>query len=281
MTPTCRRPDWNEVFEQKLRDLWSLDCDGTGDALDPYSWLTLIVPYRNSKLLHPKPRSKHKPSITMFEDTIMQIAMDEGWFDMASLVAIARCNNQLKALVDRADHSWKPILAEIKFPQAGFVDDTDWTSRDIPSRFYDLRVPPRINGGRRDNHSYFVHPRDKQARGRGLVLANLGWVHNTRFDQTNGILEDLFYAENDDYDDDISRRWIDHMSLWIYIPRALPIECKACRVMLDSYPALVAHCKHGITGRTWTKHVVDECRKSLWIHETQSPIINLRVSSKR
>jgi hypothetical protein len=30
----------------------------------------------------------------MLEDS-MQIIMDEGWFDMASLVAVARCNKQL------------------------------------------------------------------------------------------------------------------------------------------------------------------------------------------
>ena len=154
----------------------------------------------------------------------MQIAVDEGWFDMASLVAIARCNKQLKALVDR-DYLWKPFLAEIKFPQTGFVDDTDWISPDIPSlRIVSaLRVPPRIKGGRRDDDSFFVHLRDKEARGRGLHLAERVL---TRFDQTTGILEDHFCGET-----------------CVFIPRALPIECKACRVMLDSYPALVAHCK--------------------------------------
>jgi hypothetical protein len=168
----------------------------------------------------------------MFEDAIMHV-MDEGWFDMASLVAIARCSNQLNAFVDRADHLWAPFLAEIKFPQAGFVDDTKWKSSDIPPGEIvicgHLRIPPRINGGRRDDDVFFVHPRDKQARGRGLVLEASRFC--SRFDQTTGILKDCFHhAENDE-----------ERSVWI--PRALPIECKACRVMLDSYPALVAHCK--------------------------------------
>jgi hypothetical protein len=63
-------------------------------------------------------------AISMFEDS-MQIAMNEGWFDMASLMALSRCNNQMHALVDRADHLWEPFLAEIKFPRTGFIDDTD------------------------------------------------------------------------------------------------------------------------------------------------------------
>jgi hypothetical protein len=35
------------------------------------------------------------------------------------------------------------LLAEIKFPQTGFVDDTDWKSPDVPSLYdaLDLRVP--------------------------------------------------------------------------------------------------------------------------------------------
>jgi hypothetical protein len=172
----------------------------------------------------------------MFEDSI-KIALDEeGWFDMASLVAIARCGNkQLHALVDR-DHLWEQFLAEIKFPQAGFVETADWKSPEIPSEdvVSNLRIPPRINGWRRDDHCFFVHPRDKQARGRGLVLVNQKCVKGAlRFDQTTGILMDCFIGENDDL----------YTSSCIYIPRALPIECTACRAMLDSYPALVAHCK--------------------------------------
>jgi hypothetical protein len=181
-------------------------------------------------------------AISMLEDS-MQIAMDEGWFDMASLVAIARGNTQLCALVDRADHLWEPFLAEIKFHQTGFVDDTDWESPDIPSHCdaSDLRVPPRINGGRRDDDSFFVHPRcDKEARGRGLVLARRARCFShvmSTFDQTTGILEDLFYGETSGLNE------IESCLTGVCIPRALPIECKACRVMLDSYPALVSHCK--------------------------------------
>jgi hypothetical protein len=177
---------------------------------------------------------------SMFEDS-MQIALDEGWFDMASLVAVARCNKQLHSLVDRADHLWEPFLAEIKFPQTGFVDETDWKSPDIPSLNddFDLRVPPRINGGRRDDHSFFVHPRDKNARGRGLFLPEHAepWLCKSMFDQTTGILKDLFHSENE------VLVGLNPFRRCIYIPRALPIECKACRVMLDSYPALVSHCK--------------------------------------
>jgi hypothetical protein len=43
--------------------------------------------------------------------------------------------------------------------------------------------------------------------------------------------------ENDDPYDPIT-------SSSICVPRALPIECQACRVMLDSYPALIAHWSH-------------------------------------
>jgi hypothetical protein len=136
---------------------------------------------------------------------------------------------QLYALVDHAAHLWEPILADIKFPQTGVVVDTDWMSPDIPPSRFDLRlrVPPRINGGIRDDYSSFVHPRDKQARSRGLVLAS---SDRWRFDQTTGILEDFFRSENSG-------------GSCCFIPRALPIECKACRVMLSSYPALVSHCK--------------------------------------
>jgi hypothetical protein len=190
--------------------------------------------------------------ISMFEDS-MQIAMDEGWFDMASLVAIARCNKQLCALVDRADHLWEPFLVDIKFAQTGFIDDSNWMSPNIPWVYIpddpllhdavsDLRVPPRINGGRRDDHSFFVHPRDKEARGRGLVLANEPYSSSPpgipTFDHTNGILKDLFHGENE-----VGEGVNCHCHPSIYIPRALLIECKACRVMLDSYPALVSHCK--------------------------------------
>lgn len=174
-------------------------------------------------------------TIRMFEDSIMQITMDESWFDMASLVAIASCNNQLHALVDCADHLWEPILGEIKFPQTGFVDDTKWKSPDIPPSYppsrVALRLPPRINGGRREDDSFFVHPSDYEARGRGLVLAKESGG-STSFDQTTGILNDRFHDENEG-----------SSSSYTFIPRGLPIECKACRVMLDSYPALVAHCK--------------------------------------
>jgi hypothetical protein len=180
--------------------------------------------------------------ISMFEDSL-QIAMDEGWFGMASLVAIAGCNHQMYALVDRADHLWEPFLADIKFPQTGLIDDTDWKSPDIPlddDSFSDLRLPPRINGGRRDGSSFFVHPRDKEARGCGLVLANCeSWPRESMFNQTTGILVDLFHDENEVHDDGHGIP----ANRCIYIPRALPIECKACRVMLDSYPALVSHCK--------------------------------------
>jgi hypothetical protein len=137
--------------------------------------------------------------------------------------------------VDRADHLWEPILADINFPQRGVVDDADWISPDIPPSRFDrrLRVPPRINGGRRDDRSFFVHPRDKQARGRGLVLAREDpWGHQdgiSIFAQETGILKDYFRHE--------------HGGSGRFIPRASPIECKACRVMLDSYPALVSHCK--------------------------------------
>jgi hypothetical protein len=181
-------------------------------------------------------------AISMVEDS-MQIALDEGWFDMASLVAISRCNKQLHTLVDRADHLWELFLAEIKFPQNGFVDDTKWKSPDIPSLEHVkiLQVPPRINGGRRDDHSFFVHPRDKEARGRGLVLAkesrNLS-PGKSMFDQRTGILKDLFHGENE-----VLGAAHSPPPPCVYIPRALPIECKACRVMLDSYPALVSHCK--------------------------------------
>ena len=131
----------------------------------------------------------------MLEDS-MKYIMDEGWFDMASLVAIASCTKQLHALVDRADHLWKPFLAGIKFPQTGFIDDKHWKSPDIPPPLSNgLRVPPRINGGRRDDDSFFVHPRDRQARGRGLVLGS-EWSQ-VRFDQTNGILQDRFHGENE------------------------------------------------------------------------------------
>ena len=170
----------------------------------------------------------------MLEDS-MKYIMDEGWFDMASLVAIANCNKQLYALVDCADHLWKPYLAEIKFPQTGFINDTRWKSPDIPLPcrcvISSLRVPPRINGGRRDDDSFFVHPQDRKARGCGLVLES-DWFQ-IRFNQTTGILQDRFYGENES----VPPRLI------YYIPRALPIECKACRVMLETYPALVAHCK--------------------------------------
>ena len=170
----------------------------------------------------------------MLEDS-MKYIMDEGWFDMASLVAIANCNKQLYALVDCADHLWKPYLAEIKFPQTGFINDTRWKSPDIPLPcrcvISSLRVPPRINGGRRDDDSFFVHPQDRKARGCGLVLES-DWFQ-IRFNQTTGILQDRFYGENES----VPPRLI------YYIPRALPIECKACRVMLETYPALVSHCK--------------------------------------
>ena len=175
----------------------------------------------------------------MLQEDSMKYIMYEGWFDMASLVAIASCNKQLYAIVDRADHLWRPFLASIKFPQTGLIDDTHWKSPDIPlpycNTIFKLRVPPRINGGRRDDDSFYVHPRDKQARGRGLVLAERETLPNgkVKFDQTTGILQDRFYGENESL---LQRRPI-------YIPRALPIECKACRVMLDTYPALVSHCK--------------------------------------
>ena len=110
-----------------------------------------------------------------------------------SLMAIVRCNNQLHALVDRADHLREPILADIKF--------TKWKSPDIS---LDLRIPPRINGGRREYDSFSIHPRDRQARGRSRLVMSKG---------TSNI-----------------------------IPRALPVECNAYGVMLDSNSALIAHC---------------------------------------
>ena len=97
---------------------------------------------------------------------------------MASLVAIARCNNQMHALVHHADHSWETSLAGINFAQTGVMDVTDWISPDIPSicipediplihNVSDLQEPPGINGGRHggrlDDDSFF---------GRGLVLAS-------------------------------------------------------------------------------------------------------------
>jgi hypothetical protein len=97
-------------------------------------------------------------------------------------------------------------------------------------------------GGIRDRLSFFVHPRDKEARGRGLVLANYESWPNSRFNQTTGILEDLFHDTNELHDDGHGTP-VNRYPPCIYIPRALPIECKACRVMLDSYPALVSHCK--------------------------------------
>jgi hypothetical protein len=184
-----------------------------------------------------KAQAQGMTASSMFEDG-MQIVMDQGWLNMASLVAVARCNQQLHVLVDR-DHLWEPFLAEIKFPQTGFVDyaTEEWWRRspDIPSilsSFFvsGLRVPQRINGGRRDDRSFFVHPRDEEAGGRGLVLA-----HPMSFDQTDGILKDLFHGDNEVA--------VERSPRSIFIPRALPIECKACRVMLDSYPALFAHCE--------------------------------------
>ena len=157
----------------------------------------------------------------MLQEDSMKYIMYEGWFDMASLVAIASCNKQLYAIVDRADHLWKPFLASIKFPQTGFVHDAHWKSPDIPSPYSHtiskLRVPPRINGGRRDDDSFYVHPRDKQARGCGLVLAG-EWCQ-VRFDQTTGILYGVFHDEDE-------VRLIRMPSVPprpIYIPRALPI----------------------------------------------------------
>ena len=71
------------------------------------------------------------PATRMLEDSTMQIAMDEGWFDMASFVALALCNKQLNAPVAR-DHLRKPFLDEIEFLHTGLIDDSDWKSRDIP-----------------------------------------------------------------------------------------------------------------------------------------------------
>jgi hypothetical protein len=209
--------------------------------------LPLVVPY-NQSCCTPKAKAQVQAiltAISMFEDSL-QIVMDRGWFDMASLVAIARCNHQMYALVDRADHLWEPFLAEIKFPQTGLIDDTDWKSPDIPplgDAVDDLRVPPRINGGIRDGSSFFVHPRDLEARGRGLVLAQNyeSWRGKSIFNQTTGILKDLFHNENEVHHDERGEH--DDPPGCIHITRALPIECKACRVMLDSYPALVSHCK--------------------------------------
>jgi hypothetical protein len=82
-------------------------------------------------------------------------------------------------------------------------------------------MPPIINGGRRDNYSCFVLPRDKEARGRGLVLA-----HTMRFEQTTGILQDVFHGENE----------------------------PACRVMLDSYLALASHCKQPSHRQNMERH---------------------------
>jgi hypothetical protein len=217
--------------------------------------------YRSNAAAHPKSKTQSMTAIAMIEDS-MHIIMDEGWFDMASLVAVAGCNQQLYTLVDRADHLWEPLfLAEIKFPQTEFIDDADWKSPDIPldheEVIYNLRVPPRIHGGKRDNYTCFVHPRDKKARGRGLVLVKnprplRRFYHTTsghrfrfpvfdlRFHQTTGILEDIFHDENAVIFKPSGR--VNDLPC-TYIPRALPIECKACRVMLDSYPALVSHCK--------------------------------------
>jgi hypothetical protein len=180
---------WKQKEMMAMRDLRSIRDSGS------------II--HNSKLLDPKPNAKIQAmtAVVMFEDS-MQIDMDEGWFDMASLVAIARCNKQLCALVDRADHLWEPFLAEIKFPQTGFVDDTHWEFPDIPPHnVSDPRIPPRINGGERDDDSFFVHPRDKEARGRGLVLAKQNpwdWhdgLAECWFDPTTGMLHDFFYGE--------------------------------------------------------------------------------------
>jgi hypothetical protein len=61
---------------------------------------------------------------------------------------------------------------------------------------------------------------------------------------------DLFRREDDD-----------SMSSRIYIRRSLPIECNACGVRLDSYPAHIV--RDGVTGRTWTTLMVEEFQKSL------------------
>ncbi len=74
--------------------------------------------------MHPQDQAQASTTIRMFDDST-QILMDEGWFDMASLAAIAGCNKQLYGLVDRADHLWKPYVADIKFPQTRVVDDAD------------------------------------------------------------------------------------------------------------------------------------------------------------
>jgi hypothetical protein len=95
----------------------------------------------------------------------------------------------------------------------------------------DLRLPPRINGGIRDGSSFFVHPNDAEARGRGLVLAKHTQCPfgKSTFDQTTGILKDVFHDENGEHNDPPE---------YISIPRTLPIECEACRVMLDSYSSV-------------------------------------------
>ena len=98
-----------------------------------------------------------------------------------------------------------------------------------------------------NDDSFFVHPRDKQASGRGSVLGKEMYSHQagiTKVDEATRILQDLFHGEND-----VS------FSSCIFIPRSLPIECKACRVMPDSYQGLVAHCKQ------WShRQNVDEAR---------------------
>ena len=64
----------------------------------------------------------------------------------------------------------------------------------------------------------------KQARGRGLVLLDHAYYCKggaSRFDQTTGIMNDVFLSENSD---DYSESWCTTL-----IPnRALLIECKAC-----------------------------------------------------
>ena len=67
-----------------------------------------------------------------------------------SLLAIARCNKHLHALVDRADHLFELFLAEIKFAETEFVDDTDWIRPNGDHVVSDLRLPPRIDGGSQD-----------------------------------------------------------------------------------------------------------------------------------
>ncbi len=80
----------------------------------------------------------------------MLIAMDEGWFDVTSLVAMA-CGNQqeLHTPVDCAAHLWEPFLAVTKLSQTGVIDETKWQSPYIDRN---LRVPPRIHGGRETRH---------------------------------------------------------------------------------------------------------------------------------